>query len=123
MFIITLFLLLVPGVISLRILWRGKSVSRSDVKFLVADYLIYSFLILLVTYAFMFFSYADRTVTFSTSIYAVSTILSAAFVFKYSIVALITSLILPAFVPWICRSFLRLEEKRKIRLEEEKKDS
>ena len=123
MIIITLFLLLVPGIISLRILWRGKSICKSDIKFLVADYLIYSFLIMLVGYAFMFFSNVDRTVAFSANVYASSSILLAGFVFKYSFVALIAALTMPVFVPWLCKMGVNLEANRKKRIESEKKEA
>jgi hypothetical protein len=61
----------------------------------------------------MFLTYPERTVSFSVNVSAASHILSASFIFKYSLIALTASLILPAIVPRITKGFLNLEEKRK----------
>jgi len=111
-FIIAFLMLLAPGLIAVRILWREKTISQDDWKLVVIDYFVYSFLIMLAVYAFMFFTYPDRTVSFSVNVTAISTILTASFVFKYSIVALISALILPIFVPWVIRIWTSLEDKR-----------
>jgi len=120
MIIIALLLLLVPGLISLRILWRGKKINLPDLKFVISDYLIYSFLNMLAAYSFMFFSYPGRTVSFSTKIEATSHIFLAGFVFKYSLIALLAAIVLPLIVPKISQWFFTLEEKRKNREKEEK---
>jgi len=101
MIIIALLLLLVPGIISLRILWHGRTITKSDYKHIVIDYLVYSFLIVLLSYAFMFITYSQRTVSFSVNLHAVSHILSASFVFKYSITSLISAVGLAIVIPQI----------------------
>ena len=112
MYILALFMLLAPGFISVRVLWHNKTVSKEDYKFIVCDYVVYSFLIQMVVYAFMFFTYPERTVSFSVGIGAVSHILSASFVFKYSLVALISAVILSVIVPWLIRTWQGLEDNR-----------
>lgn len=118
MIIVAIILLLVPGLISIRILWRDKKVSREDYKYIVCDYLIYSFLIMLSVYAIMFFSYPQRTVALSTNVEALSNILSASFVFKYGFAALLFSIIMPGIVPKICKLWFNLEKGRKRKKEE-----
>ena len=112
MIIIVLFMLLAPGLISVRVLWSKKAIAKEDYKFVVCDYVIYSFLIQLVVYAIMFFTYPERTVSFSVNMAAISHVLSASFVFKYSLVALISAIILPAFLPWLIKFWQSLEDKR-----------
>ncbi|MCL2015115.1 MAG: hypothetical protein FWG68_02580 [Defluviitaleaceae bacterium] len=113
--IVALILLLVPGLISVRILWYGKEISKSDYKFIVCDYFVYSFLILLVGYAIMFLSYPERSVSFSVDVprvAAVSHILAASFVFKYGAAALASAVILPAVIPAVCKFWLNAEANR-----------
>jgi len=112
MIIVSALMLLAPGLISTRILWRSKPITRGDYKLIASDYAIYSFLIMLVTYGFMFFTYPERTVSFVPGAEAMSHILSASFVFKYSLIALVASLILPAFIPWIAKIWRSLEDNR-----------
>jgi len=120
MVIITLFMLLAPGLIAVRMLWRKKEIKREDYKFVVCDYVIYSFLIQVVGYGILFFSYPDRTVSFAAGIGAMSHILSAGFVFKHSVVSLVTALVLPAFLPRFTKFWLNLEENRAKRIQENK---
>lgn len=96
MVIVLLFMLLVPGLIAVRIHWSGREITGKDVAFLVSDYLIYSFLIMLFDYAVMFFTYPERSVSFSVRVFqTVSHIYQSSFVFKYSFIALALSLALP----------------------------
>ena len=112
MFVIAFFMLFTPGLIALRLLWHKKEIKKEDYRFLVCDYLIYSFLIQLAVYGFMFITYPQRSVSFAAGMGAVSHILSASFVFKYSAVALAAAVVLPIFVPWLTRLWLSLEENR-----------
>ena len=112
MILIILFMLIAPGLISVRILWSNKLIKREDYKFIACDYVIYSFLIQLAVYAIMFFTYPERLVSFSIDIITTSHILAASFVFKYSFVALIAALILPVFIPWIVKIWASLEDNR-----------
>ena len=107
MVIIPILMLFTPGLIAIRILWRDKEISRSEYIYVISDYIIYSFLIMLSVYAFTFITFPERTVSFTIQqVPAHSHIYAASFVFKYSISALVASLILPVFVPWLCRLFL-----------------
>ena len=110
MFLIALFMLLAPGLIAVRILWYKNDIKREDYKFLACDYVIYSFLIKMAVYGFMFITYPERSVSFVTDVRAVSHILSASFVFKYSAAALAAAVILPIFVPCLAKFWLNLEE-------------
>ena len=89
-------MLLVPGLIALRIHWRGKEITARDIKYLICDYLIYSFLIMIFNYAVMFLPVPDRSVSFSAQFFqAISNIYQASFVVKYSLTSLALSIILP----------------------------
>ena len=110
---IAIFLLLSPGFIAIRILWRNKKISQGDYFFIVCDYAVYSFLIHMMTYGVMFFTYPERTVSFSASLPAASSIITADFVFKFSAVSLFFALAMPAFVPWVVRIWRSLEDGRK----------
>ena len=111
MFLITLFMMLAPGLISLRILWQKRDISRKDYKFLVCDYMIYSLLIHTVVYGFLFLTYPGRSVSFAADIDATSSILSASFIFKYSILSMLIAVVLPIFVPWVIKLWIRLEKR------------
>ena len=113
MYLLAVLLLFSPGVIAVRILWRNKKISQVDYFSIGCDYVLYSFLIQMMTYGFMFFTYPERTVSFSASIPAISSIITASFVFKYSAVSLVFALALPAIVPWIVRIWRSLEDGRK----------
>ena len=115
-FIVALFMLLTPGLIAVRILHGKKDIGRGDWKFIVCDYFVYSFLIQIAVYGFMFFTYPPRTVSFHAEIHAASHIMSASFVFKYSVIALISALVLPFLVPKVIRFWRNQEEKRLERL-------
>jgi len=111
MIIVALIMLLAPGFIALRIHWRGKKVVGADKKiasstvlYMLWDYFIYTFLIALLGYVVMFLMNPQRLVSFSSNFSEVfngeeyiidSTIFSAGFVVKYSVVALILAVILP----------------------------
>ena len=97
MIIIPLLMLLVPGLIALRIHWHGREINKAVYKYLVCDYLIYSFLIIVFNYAFMYVTYRYRTVSFSLRQQPVteSHIYTASFVFKYSVMALFLAVVLP----------------------------
>jgi len=104
MIIIPILMLFAPGLIAIRILWRDKVLSRTEFKYMISDYIIYSYLIMLLAYASLFITFPDRTVSFTIQQIAVhSHIYSASFVFKYSILALVASLVLPLLVPWLCK--------------------
>ena len=120
MIIVMLFMLLAPGLIAVRILWYKKTIMRQDYKFVACDYIVYSFLIQLAVYGFMFFTYPDRTVSFAVDVMATSHILDASFVFKYSYHSLGAALVLSAIIPRLVRFWMGLEEKRNKRLEEKK---
>lgn len=111
MIIVMLFMLLAPGLIAVRILWKDRAISAADYKFVAGDYLIYSFLIQMAAYGFMFLTYPERTVSFTVNAGAVSHILSASFVFKYSLVALIAALALPKAVPWLAKIMKKAKKK------------
>ena len=114
MILIPIILLLAPGLISVRSLWRGKVINSADYKFIACDYIVYSFLIMLAVYAFMFFTYPERTVSFSIQRLGFdSHIYSASFVFKYSLASLAAALILPSIVSWLGKMFA--EPSKKIR--------
>jgi len=63
-------------------------------------------------YAFMFFSYPERSVSFVEEISATSNILMASFVFKYSVISLAASLLLPVILPLLVETWSSFEEKR-----------
>jgi len=116
MVVVVLFMLLAPGLIAVRMLWSKKEIKREDYKFIVCDYVVYSFLIQLAVYGFMFFTYQYRTVSFAAGVAAHSHILSVGFVFKYSVASLATALILPRLVKF----WINLEENRAKRIQEKK---
>jgi len=122
MFLIALLMLLAPGLISIRILWNNKDIKREDYKFLVCDYVIYSFLIHTAVYGLLTFTHPGRTVSFVTDVGAVSHILRAGFVFNYSVVSLAAAIVLPAFVPWLTKFWLNLEDNRSKRRERKNKE-
>ena len=113
MHILALFMLFTPGLIALRILWRGRKIERSNCFYAIGDYVMYSFLVQMMTYGVMWFTYTERLVSFSVTVPATSHILSASFVFKYSAVSMIFAVVLPAFVPWAVRVWRKLEDGRK----------
>ena len=124
MMIIVLLLLLAPGFISLRILWSGKTINHSNCLSFLSDYMIYSFLIMLCTYGFMFLTYPDRTVSFSVNMLSAnSSVLSASFVVKYSLVSLLSALILPIVIPRLVGVFRKLEKRRKRILNQSSNDN
>ena len=99
MILIPLSLLLIPGLIAVRIHWRGREIVRRSFIYFLWDYFIYTFLIIMLDYGFMFLTNAKRQVSFTLqNIKLDSTIYSAGFVFKYSMAALIFALILPVLV-------------------------
>ena len=106
-------MLLAPGLIALRILWRGRKIGLSNCFYVISDYIVYSFLVQTMTYGIMWFTYAERLVSFSVSVSATSHILSASFVFKYSAVSMIFAAALPVFVPWLIHIWRSLEDGRK----------
>ena len=116
MFLLSMFMLLAPGLITLRILWNKNEIKREDYKFIACDYIIYSFLIHTAVYAVMFITYPARFVSFDPGIVTGSNIIHASFVLKYSIVSLIAAVSLPAFVPRLIRFWQGLEENRKKRI-------
>ena len=113
MMIIAFLLLLAPGFVSMRILWSRRTIDRSSCLLFLSDYMIYSFLIMLCTYGFMFITYPDRTVSFSEYAHANSSILTASFVVKYSLAALLSSLFLPVILPRVLGVCKKLEDRRK----------
>ena len=113
MHLLATILLLSPGFVSIRILWHNKEILRKDYFIIACDYVIYSFFIHMMTYGFMYFTYPERTVSLTPSFPAVSNILGASFVFKYSFVSLIFALVLPVFVPWLVKIWRSLEDGRK----------
>ena len=112
MYFISFFLLLFPGLISVSILWRNKKISQGDYFFVLCDYAIYSFLILLSNYGFMLFTYPERTVSFSANVPAFSSIDQVSFVFSYALVSLISALALPPLVSWITKIWRNFEDGR-----------
>jgi len=112
MVVVSLLMLLVPGLISIQVLWRGKDINKSDYKYIVCDYLMYSFLILLSVYFAMFLFNPERTISFSAAIRASSNILMSGFVVKYSATALIASLLLPVVIPKVYNFFFKIEKNR-----------
>jgi hypothetical protein len=88
---IAFLMLFVPGLISVRIHGITK-IARDNWQGALFAYLVYSFTIVLCVYGFMFLTFPQRAVSFSLS---AGDIYSASFVFKYSLVALIFSLVLP----------------------------
>ena len=99
--IVALFMLLTPGLIAVRILWRGKEIGRSDLFNFVSDYVVYSFLVQMMTYGVMWFTYSERTVSFTMDIFTVSHITGASFVFKYSAVSFVFAIVLPIILPYV----------------------
>ena len=96
MLIISLLMLLTPGLIALRIRWRRKTIRRADIKYLISDYLILSFIIMIIDYLVMFLSYTERTVSFSVKLMKYdSNIYSASFIVKYSLTALVLAFVIP----------------------------
>ena len=98
--IVALFLLLAPGFIAIRILWRDRKIERSNCFYVVCDYVVCSFLVQMMTYGIMWLTYTERLVSFSVTSPATSHILSASFVVKYSVVSLIFATALPVIIPW-----------------------
>ena len=62
---------------------------------------------------FYVFTFPDRTVSFTLGVSANSDILTASFVFKYSSMALIAAVILPALLPRIIKIWTSLEDNRR----------
>ena len=118
MIIIVLLMLLAPGLISMRMLWKLKELASADYKLIISDYIIYSFLIQLSCYLVMFLSYPERLVSFSLSnVWTHSHIYSASFVVKYSMIAVITALLLPSVITKMAQIVYNLEEERKHRIQ------
>ena len=96
MLIVALLILLAPGLISLRIYWRGRTISAADYKYLVCDYIIFSFIILLFGYTIIFIANPSKSVSFSAQHFDFeSNIYTAGFVVKYSVAALALSVAIP----------------------------
>jgi hypothetical protein len=96
MIIISLLMLLMPGLIAAR-LHGIEKVTRGNLQPALFAYLVYSLVILFLDYAFMFVTHPVRTVSFSPWVLSAdSQIYSASFVFKYLFIALLCSLTLPA---------------------------
>ena len=112
MFLLTLVMILAPGLIAIRILWSKKEIRREDYRNIVCDYGIYSFLIHMVVYGVLLFTYPERTVSFAAEVNAISHITSVAFVFWYFTIALIAALVLPAIIPKVVEIWLSLEDSR-----------
>jgi len=118
MIFLAFFLLMAPGLITIRLLWSDKinSLDKCDYIFIITDYMIYSFLIILCSYGFMFLTYPARIVLFSTDISAymlgVSHIGKAGFVLKYGVISLIFSILLP----YVISRLIGLISKKKSRL-------
>ena len=93
--IISVLLLLVPGLISVRIKWHKKNITKSDISRIICDYLIFSFLILFITFAFIFFADTIRGLRFSDRVFAFRQGVSAGFILNYSAVAIIAAVVLP----------------------------
>jgi len=96
MLVVALLMLLAPGLISLRIYWRGRTISTADYKYLFCDYIILSFIILLLGYIIMFVSDPNRSVSFSAEYFKFdSNIYTVGFVVKYSVIAFALSVAVP----------------------------
>ena len=113
MFILTAFLLLVPGLIAVRIVWRDKEIAQRDYFAIACDYAVYSFLVHMMTYGVLYFTYPERTVSFTAGMPTTSNVISAGFVFKYSAVSLIFALAMPAIIQRAVRIWRSLEDGRK----------
>ena len=111
--IVAAIMLLAPAFISLKILWGRREVAKKHWKLIAADYAIYTLLIMVVTYGVMFFTFVDRSVSFTIFAPSESHILSASFVVKYSITAIIAALLLPPIIKFISRIFKNLENSKK----------
>ena len=109
--IVALFMLLAPGLIAVRVLWKGRDIGRKQLFSAVSDYVIFSFLIQMMTYGVMWFSFTDRTVSFSMNISAISHISSAGFVFKYSSVSFALAIVLPVVVSSALIKWQNMEDK------------
>ena len=109
--IVALFMLLTPGLIAVRILWKGREIERSKLFGFVSDYVVCSFLVQMMTYGVMWITYPERTVSFSTNVLAVSNITGAGFVFKYSAVSFAYAIVLPITLPIFLRSWQITEDK------------
>jgi len=108
MFLVALLMLLAPGLISLRIYWHGRTISTADYKYLVCDYIIFSFIILLLGYAILFISSPNRFISFSAQYFDFeSNIYSAGFVVKYSVAALALSVVVPVIARKIVPKLFR----------------
>lgn len=104
--------MLAPGLIALRILWSKREIKQEDYRLMICDYGIYSFLIHMIVYGILLFTYPERTISFTAEVDAISHITSVAFVFWYFTFSLITAIMLPAIVPWIVRIWRSLEDSR-----------
>ena len=111
--IVAAILLLAPALISLKILWGRREITKKHFKLIAADYVIYTFLIMVAAYGVMFFTYVNRSVSFTMQMAAESHISSASFVVKYSIAAIIAALLLPSIVKFFSRVFRKLEKNKK----------
>ena len=110
--IVAAIMLLAPAFISLKILWGRREITKKHFKLIAADYAIYTFLIMTVTYGVMFFTYVNRSVSFTILASGESHILSASFVVKYCVTAIIAALLLPPIVKCFSRIFKSLENSK-----------
>ena len=111
MAIVALFMLLAPGLVAVSILWHKKDIRREDYKIVARDYVIHSFLIQTAVYGFMFITYPERTVSFAAA-EAASHILSASFVFKYSVSAFAAAVAIPVSMHLAARFWQSLNDER-----------
>jgi hypothetical protein len=84
---IGLLMLFAPGLISVRLHWNGREITRQSLKFLVCDYLLHSFAIAAVEYGFLFLTHPHDGVRYLSE--------SCGFVFKYSVIGIAAGIALP----------------------------
>jgi hypothetical protein len=98
MIIIPLLLLLIPGLVSIRIHWKKCDFSVSNCKFIICDYLIYTFVIMSLLCALIFISDKLRADSPEIRMMMEPATYTTSFVFKWSFIALFLSVVLPCIV-------------------------
>jgi len=118
MFIVTLFMLLAPGLIAVRILWHKREIRKEDYKLVACDFIIYTFLIHTVVFGFIFLMHPERSLYIALNEFRANVVevLVSSFVFRYSVSAsLVAALILPVVVPFVTRFWTSLDDRKKKR--------
>ena len=107
MSVIALLILLLPGLVSVGIIWRRKIITKPDYKFILKDYLIYSFVINIPSACIiLFFMNAmpqQHSLTFFLNVLSANGTRGALFMLGYLMLALFFAIVLPIVLPWLTK--------------------